>query len=218
MILLFCLMPATAFGQTAVRMLDFVQAHCIQIAPPSVLYDLPDPWTQASRSTTRFWLPSIAVEEGIDYAAFIAYQVEVGQDVPADRAGPLTAERYSDELLDQQSYTSNDWQRLYVHEPTDTHLFIAAGEDTEDPDDWFKPTCYLWHPDTDAALATEIIDRWDVLFEHRLQTPMGHATHAWNKMVVDGYEYTFESRVIRPNTEHADGLAPVILKLGFTDW
>ncbi|MEO1493328.1 MAG: hypothetical protein AAFV19_14330 [Pseudomonadota bacterium] len=207
------LLPAIATAQTPLDVITFVETHCVRSAPAGAFYDLPDGWKRADRSATRFWLPSIAVEEGIDYAAFITHQIEVSKEVDAERGWPLTVEAYEDQLSDERSYTRSDWQRLYVHRDSNTHLFIGAGEDTDNPDDWFPPRCYLWHPDADNPLAAAITARWDVPFGDRLVTGLGQATFAWNKVVVEGGEMTLESRVIRPYTDFAEGLAPVILKL-----
>jgi hypothetical protein len=195
-------------------MIAFVEAHCVRTAPAGVLYDLPNGWERAGKRTTRFWLPSIAIAEGIDYAAFITHQIEVSKEVEADRGWPLTLERYEEQLRKERDYTRSDWQRLYIHRDSDTHLFIQAGEDTDNPDDWFPPVCHLWHPDAEAPLVAAIIDRWDVPFGDRLITRMGQATFAWNAVVVEDGDMTLESRVIRPDTGFTEGLAPVILKLG----
>lgn len=213
------LMPAVAIADSAAKtVLDFVQDHCIRKEPAGVMYDLPGAWDRAGRRETADALPNLAIEEGIDYAAFVKYQVEISQTVEPERAWPLTVESYEKQLSDERAYTRRDWQRLFIHQPTGAHLYIAAGEDTDNPDDWHDPSCYLWHPDEDAPLAAAIIDRWDVPFGKRLETTMGQATHSWNKIVVNGEQHVFESRVIRPNTDYADGLAPVILKLEFTGY
>lgn len=214
---LIALSPSLGLAQDPSATLSFVEDHCVQIAPAGNLYTLPNGWERAPNRTAYSWLPNLAIEEGIDYAAFIAHQVEVAKVVEPDRAMPLTVETYEDELSGQQSYTRSDWQRLFIHEDSGAHLFISAGEDTDNPDDWYPPTCYLWHPDLQDPLASAIIDRWDVPFGHRMDTPLGQATNAWNHVVIGATTYTLEARVIRPNTDFADGLAPVILKLQVRD-
>lgn len=216
--ILLALLPTIALGQTPSQtLLSFVTDHCIRNAPPSVLYALPSGWTAVSPRSAIRWSSNLAVEEGIDYAAFITYQVEVSKEVDAARAWPLTQEAYAKELRNQRGYTADNWQRLFVHDDSGAHLVVSAGEDTDDPEDGYPPTCYLWHPDRKAALADAIIDRFDVPFGDRLITRLGQATLAWNQVVLDGKESTLETRVIRPDVDFADNLAPVILKLYLRD-
>jgi len=205
--LLLALMPDLSLAQDPSKMLSFVENHCVQIAPAGDLYTLPNGWDRAQEQIARSWLPSLAIEEGIDYGAFIAYQIEIVKVVPAEQATPLTLERYEEQLSAERSYTQSDWQRLFIHKESGAHLFISAGEDTDNPEDWFSPTCYLWHPEAQNPLASAIIDRWDVSFGNRMITPLGQATNAWNEVVIGPDSFTLEARVIRPNTDFAEGLA-----------